>query len=190
MEKQMSAKNKKFWAATKGEKRVMIAKDIIKQIKAGHIRPKTGAYIKLSKNKFVKTDGPLDQYFDKTPCNACALGSCFISLVTVGDKLKISDVANTDYDGDYFMTRIENDSPWRDNLREIFPSLQLSMIESAFEVSHMRDERDGDIGEIYQDDNRRTIKKSIMFGRKYVKSSDRLIAICRNIIKNEGKFKP
>lgn len=188
----MNAKQKRFWTLTKAEKRIAIAKDIIKQIKAKMIIPESGIYIVPRKNRFLEEDKQLDEYFSKTPCGACALGACFIGIVDAGDKLKVSDILTlNDYSTRFTMSDLDMSSKWRDELRRIFSPLQLSMIESAFEKTTMKDDEDrGRSANRLIDDNRRTIRASVAFGMNYRRDKERLLEICKNIIKNGGKFIP
>lgn len=186
MEK-LSAKNRKFWALGKRAKRVAIAKDIISQISKGKIKPKKGSYGILP--EAPEENGKLDEFLagQKRPCKACALGSCMISLVNLGDRVEISDVVQKSWIGDVFCDQLDDDK-MRTYLTEIFRPNQLVLIESAFEKRSFAGD-DNQEGCTLDHDNDQVIE-AISFGRVHGDPTDRLIAICKNIVKNEGTFKP
>lgn len=195
----MSAKNKRFWAMTDTQKRVAIAKDIIKQVEANKIKATSGTYIHLInlKSKVSKEDQALDKLFKEKGCKACALGSCFIALVDMGDKLKLSDITKVGegarYDEDqssYYYSELNDDDNWRPELRKIFSPKQLTLIESAFEDYKFIDDEDKALYSYESEHYPPDLKAAITFGKKYRSAKRRLIAICENTIKNKGVFKP
>jgi len=189
MKQKLSAKNKAFWRLSKSEKRVAIAKDIIKQISKGKIKPKEGLYIHIkNKKKINNEDIPLDSVFSNNTCQACALGSCFISLVNLGDNLRLSDIEGSEsaFYRSWSIEALQDDYNWRKYLRRAFTPRQLSLIESAFEKRGITDEKDTltfwNVNDV--------TSKAKEFGRTYKKDNERLIGICKNIIANKGTFKP
>lgn len=154
-------KKTKFELATKAEKRVIIAKDVILQIKAKKFKATSNVYIRPSK-KFSEFGKFTDSLKDVLPaffesgatCSCCAKGALFISTVSKRNECTIDETKNL---GSYEIVQ---------NLSDIFTESQLDKIEQYFE---------GWVGEYDID---------------YPDTDNRLIVICNNIIKNNGTFKP
>lgn len=183
----MTAKNKAFWAKPKAEQCVTVAKDVIKQLEAKFFVAKRGDYLIFDKlKKSINTSTQLDALFSKVKstngkCEVCGIGSCFVSLVGLGNNFKSDKL---------FGETIENgehswDVNMRPLLRKVFSPRQLSMIESAFEQSSYMDNKDK-----YSDIFESNMMDAIDFGNKYASSHRRLKAIMQNVIKNKGTFKP
>jgi len=175
--------NDKFKSLSKTEKRVLIARDVIAQVKAEKYFPRRGSYIKyltLGGDEYDVTTNSmasLQKHFDEITCNCCALGACLLSATKYKNRLEFQDVYNL----------ASSQSPW-DLLKGIFSSKQLNMIEYAFEA-----ERSGTrVGENrFKNYLEEEIQVAcIDFGRSYDDPEDRMIAIMKNIIKNKGEFKP
>lgn len=181
----MSAKNKKFHALTKAEKRIAIAKDVLKWISKDKINPVKGTYVKLP-GEFTSTiseESPLDKVFETEQCKACALGACFIAMVDLGNNIKLGDIFKRDeYDDSFEQERI-NDWDMKNHLNKIFNKTQMDLIESAFETDDMSTNGGWKIPSP-------SIQKAINLGYGYDENSDRLKVIMKNIIKNKGTFKP
>lgn len=175
----LSEKNKKFWAMTKPQQRVAVAKDVIKQLNNGFLDAREGVYFRPEFNEIIEIP-QLDKAITQIKkqgghCTVCGIGGCFVSLVRLGDKVETEEIFGVfieprDSGDDYKMKQL---------LRKVFTPDQLSMIECAFE----RYTGHGDAP--YQDRI-----KAAQFGRQYSDSKNRLIAIMKNIIKNKGEFKP
>jgi len=182
-ENKIKTLNAKFESLNPAEQRVLIARDVLAQVKKEKFFPRRGSYIKhltIGGNECDITTNrrnSVQKHFDEITCYCCALGACLLSATKYKNKLEFQDVCNL----------AASQSPW-DLLRGIFPSKQLNMIEYAFEA-----ERSGTrVGENrfnnYLEDG---IKEAcIDFGRNYAEPEDRMIAIMKNIIKNKGEFKP
>lgn len=174
--KTIEERNQEFLALPKHEQRIAIAKDVLKTLKSKKITAKAGdyfdfnGYYKLGKEDKGKD---LQALLDKknVTCTVCALGATFHSLVRLGDRFKLPQ--NTEA-----LTYI-TDKEMRPLLRNHFSSKQIAMIESAFENGQCSDGK-------YTGN----VEQSIDFGGRYEDPEDRLSAIMKNIIKNEGEFKP
>lgn len=154
---------------TKAEKRVAIAKDVIKQIRAGKLRAKAAngyicpttpaasvCLVAFSGSDLPLTKGDVDAL--QGSCEVCALGSMVLSRIrkfnsVVGDQLTP--------DGDVYEENAYG------CLGDIFTSNQLEAIEAVFEGYDYTEWRE----EHYND-------------------NDLLLAIMQNIVDNNGKFKP
>ncbi len=169
---------KEFTKLTKKERKVAVAKDVIKQLK--NIVPREGVYFRAKVTKDQKDNilgEELKDYIPELTCEVCALGACFLSVVNIIDNFKI-----TQNHLEYFY----NTSSWSDDLviddiymfkhlKKAFSSTELILIESAFEKKYM-----AGISLSYE-----KYEKAVAFGRKYKSAKSRLKAIMENIVKNE-----
>ena len=179
-EKQIKNLNDKFKSLSKAQKRVLIAKDVIAQVKTKKYKAITGSYISNAYflNKYNLEDS-IQNRIDEVYCECCALGACLLSTTKFKNKLTFGDVF-----GSGGLTAY-NDS-WG-LLREVFTPNQLTLIEDAFEagaggsrVGVMRGSKTT---------NKERVK-STNFGLAYVTNKRRILGIMKNIIKNNGTFKP
>lgn len=192
-----------FNALPNNEKAVLVAKDVLAQVKANKYIAKTGSYISMIfENDF---EGSIKDNFDQIhQCKVCALGSMLMSSTHLGNILTTKDLPNYP-DAD--------DLRRSDNVTELFSSIftnkQLLLIETAFEsYSKFWNETKRQIKKryehtpfIYYEGSDRyadgkeklTFEETLaceMFNRKYPDDDKRLNAICRNIIRNKGVFIP
>ncbi len=151
---------------TTAEKRVAIAKDALAQIAVKKFVVETGnTYVGVKKLPNGATSGnQLQDELKKIPkCTVCALGACFLSSVRKFNDIKTADVL---FSNEFAANTMEADgASVKVHIEKYFSCDQRQMIENAFE------------------------------GWSYgwpAKTTDtqRLTAILKNIIKNEGTFKP
>jgi len=104
-------RNRIFQKASKAEKRVLIAKDVIKQIEKGRILPQAGDFFKIcldpdkvsDDDKFLSTLDPtasLQELFlsETLPaCRCCALGSMMITCTLFNNKELVEDITHDFY---------------------------------------------------------------------------------------------
>lgn len=135
--KQIEASNKTFSAASKAEKRVLIAQDVIARIKTGQYTAKNGVYWVPNK----KFRDRIDQaYFDdeatglrevivsgEAQCSCCALGSLITSCVAKTNNVLLKDSNALDFLDDSL------DVARKAGLGKYFTTKQLDLIENAFE---------------------------------------------------------
>ena len=179
-ETQIKKLNTKFESLSSAEQRVLIAKDVLAQVKAEKFIPRRGNYIKnLTIKGGQPSGGSVQKHFDEITCSCCALGACLLSATKFKNKLEFGDI----YD------MVSRNSSW-DLLKGIFSAEQLNMIEYAFEASHSGSRVGEDSFGEYNKYNCNEIVKCVDFGKSFPYESDRLIAIMKNIIKNKGTFKP
>lgn len=162
--------NLAFARSSKSEKRVTIAKDVIAAIKASWLVPTTGTYLEVTES--VATPDDVRKADEITECNACALGSVFVCALKRDTTIELDG----DNDGQYEM---------RSKLSPYFEEDQLDLIETAFESDEYVDGVDAQFLDKDDLDDRATI-----LGAKYENADERLIAIMRNVIRNNGIFKP
>lgn len=188
--KNLSAKNKAFWAKSKPEQRVAVAKDVLKQIESGFYTATRGGYLSLrSVQKVYNVPIQLDTLLaflkkEKAKCEVCGIGSIFVSMVNIGNKVTTQECG---LDSIEECCRV-GDGIMRDKLNKIFSPEQRSLIECAFEKSTYLADDDHN----YTADNNsiKKIENAKTFGLKYKTDTDRLKAIMKNIIKNKGEFIP
>lgn len=155
---EIARRNKLFKAASKQEKRVLIAKDVIAQIRANRYTPKSRTWLNMwtQSGKFIdpyelaRTDyteltsadlsrtgglNPEDQTRDAflrgdiSKCSCCALGGILMSCTLYNDHQKLK---NVDRDTD-IEEIIALDEGFTNGLHKFFSRQQLALIECAFE---------------------------------------------------------
>lgn len=174
--------NNKFKSLTKQGQRIAIARDVLFQIKVKKYGVTAGTYVYFNDEIDGYSEADVQKNFDKFTCNCCALGACILSLTKFNDKFTFSDISS------------ERIDIWNE-LAKFFPKTQLVLIEYAFEgwssydsngVAVMRLDVDATTQKMYN-----ALGKCKSFYEKYADfSEDRFVAIMKNIIKNNGTFKP
>lgn len=182
----MNAKNKAFWAKPKEQQRIAISKDVLKQLSIKTIKAKIGDYFEVYdiKEPITKVPEKMDDLLrifkrTKNPCSVCAIGACFVGLVNMGNKIPVKGFLSTDKLEGW---EIGNTDIMREALRKVFPSVQISLLEMAFEKYYTLSDN--------EKPDEESMKMAILFGEKYTTDKKRLIAIMKNIIKNKGEFIP
>jgi hypothetical protein len=203
-----------FKKATVTQKRVLIAKDVIAQIKAKKIKPESGSFVQVEKVKGFISSGEADKrtgawnyamnrlsdsegsdadvrqlYLDNTiqQCSCCALGGMFMSCTLYNNNTTVDDLCYAGADiGDVILEAGDNSLP--NGLDKFFSVAQLKLIEQTFEGNQgaINSSTDDGTGEIID----KFSPRAEAFYTKYKKPKDRLIAIMQNIIANNGTFKP
>jgi hypothetical protein len=167
--RQISRRNAIFKKATKAEKRVLIAKDVLNQIKNKKYIPKTGLWVSriFSNLKELKGYDSIQPSLmaPSLECNCCALGAMMVSCIRYRGQTTKRDVLQGAFQGDTLLAGCGNSS----GLQDLFSRTQMTEIEACFE------------GRGYH---------GLRFYKLFNEDEDRLVAICKNIIKNKGKFIP
>ena len=211
--KEIKRRNSLFKNATKAERRVMIAEDVIQQIKAKKFIPTSGVF--ATSDVISSLEGGSDDdrsireilLSTNATCDCCALGGMMLSCTLFNNKENVSDW--TDHFENLGVSVEESDSRIKNGFKQIFSKSQLELIEIAFETGdgyncfdheYVKKHTDGRLYLDYYDDgfnednvlSKPEIKKyyAVQFGKKYESDDDRMIAIMKNIIKNKGEFNP
>lgn len=178
---------RKFDTLTPAGQRVRIAKDVIDQLTKKKIKARTGVYLSLGGEVTLGSMGESSarDVLASVRCEACALGSLFVSSVHIKNGLLASEtfVNSSVYDevADIINGVVSCDtSVMRERLEEYFDEQQLDLIESAFETSDMGD---GTIDSVLLD-------RAIQFGARYNDHTRRMKAIMQNVIDYRGTFVP
>jgi hypothetical protein len=161
--KRIEKTNELFNSSTPEEKRVMIAQDCIDRIKAKLLDPQRQRIIRLPNWAYVNKEN-----VNSITCEVCAKGGLLASYVgRVNNFDESSNISNND------------DNIAHNKLLEIFTLEQLAIIENAFEgVKYI-------LSVDISDSLGSALRK---FYLDYETDEERLIAICENIIKNNGDF--
>ena len=171
--------NEKFKKATKAQKRVMIAQDVLAQIKTKRYVAESGCWVQPNINaaceKNLKDEDSVQELFAKKKiksCNVCALGGLFMSCTNFNNNTSFVELS--DNLGDVLMEGEE----FSNKLNKIFSYKQLRSIESYFENNE---------GYFY---NQREFDGIKAFCNAYPSEKKRLKLIMENIVENNGTFVP
>lgn len=163
---------------TKLQKRMLILKDALAQIKLQFLKP---AHMGVCDLKYFddETGNGAKEILQKfktenDACYVCARGSLLLAGVMRFNKFSVDDLTTAEHDGSY-----DEDSITDTKLKSWFSPKQLMMMETAFENSY----NDIELGEDLW-------IRCADFGLRYRSPKRRLIAILENAIKNKGEFKP
>lgn len=176
--KNLEKRNEWFNSLSKKEKRIEICKDLIKQLKAKKFQALTGSYFSADSDEKLRKDDSLQELIENGTlhCEGCHKAGLFYSAIRLRNKVTVKGYDVKDCSLDYYNdnTRIVR------SLADIFTRKQLDLMEVAFEY---------DMNMNCENLVRKNRIKAADFGRMYENDDDRMIAICKNIIKNEGLFK-
>lgn len=198
IKKYIAKQNKTFLKASDANKRVIIAKDVIKHVLSKKFIPSVGNYLRINLNNtidysdqkhYLLLDTVQSEVLGKelqeiigkktTTCKVCALGSCFLSLVNLEDnyKLSIKKIDNLSENPDI------TQSEMHEKLGKYFDKRDLSLIEATFEYKNLPFYVRKQLTDL-------EVNNAAKFGAKYKTESGLLVGIMKNIIKNKGNFKP
>jgi len=174
--------NEQFKKATKAQKRVMIAQDVLAQLKAKRYVAESGCWVQPNihsawEQKLSHHDSVQELFIEQKieSCNVCALGGLFMSCTNFNNNTLLEDLDSASSElGDL----IEEEEKLSNKLNKIFSTDQLKLIETYFEANggYFRD---------YDEDGRIEV-----FYNKYPSDKKRLQLIMENIVENNGTFVP
>lgn len=194
IDREITRRNRVFKKASNAKKRVLIAKDVLKQIAVKKFLPRPGYWYHLppSIDNCPQSDAPLQQALLSTnkreACTGCALGSLFISCTLFNNNVTISEAETENANGAFgraIDTEFETKPVFHNGLDQIFSRKQLELIEYVFEQRGLFD-HDTQLA-------MSTAAKDAWLAKFPARKSHakaRLIAIMKNIIANNGTFKP
>ena len=203
--KKTKTKKVPFSQLSPEKKRVAIARDVLEQIRIGRYISNGGSYIdallmKDGKDKWDMSSLDIKSNFGKIKnCKVCAMGACLMSITKFENKLDFYDIGND----------IENLNNEKTKIlfQSIFSPEQLLLIERAFEGKSGGTTVGVNIFSLSEDDFKNKINKCQKFYKKFelkpkkdatikekenrtrLNHQNRMIAIMRNLIKNNGTFK-
>lgn len=173
--KQVAAKNAAFAALSPEAQRVAIAQDVLDGLASKQVRAMSGTYVRLYDGDPGDYNGVHKSQAERLngyTCQVCALGALFV-CATERTPITIKETFSGKPDEvtyGMFSDRI------RDALSPYFSHDQLLAVEAAFEETDM----DSSI-----DSAARSFGRSAGYD-----DGERMEAIMRNIIENNGTFKP
>lgn len=185
--------SKPFSQLSKSQKRIEVVRDILIQIRRKVFKVIKGQYFDfdVTTEALVNVTEDLDtcQLNDlvgqkKVKCTGCAKAGLFLGYIDKTNHLNLRQAKEYTFENEAIIRR----------LKPLFSKNQLDLIECAFERSIV-DEADNTYLSVWDSDKykyRRTeiAEKAIKFGKKYQSNEERLKAICKNMIKNNGIFIP
>jgi len=181
--KEIKNLNAEFKKATKAQKRVMIAQDVLAQLKAKRYVAESGCWVQANYNPAATwadikyTDSVQELFVEKKieSCNVCALGGLFMSCTNFNNNTLLEDLDDV---SEGLGALVDEEEKLSNKLNKIFSTSQLKLIESYFEANdgYFRD---------YDEDDRIEV-----FYNKYPSDKKRLQLIMENIAENEGTFVP
>ena len=183
--------NEEFNALSDEQKRIEIAKDVIAALKAKKLSAGQMVYVNNTNiDDIIRQDGSqqLQPLLIETQkeCQVCAKGALFVCDVIRRNEFKVSKSV-TSIDSDIILQKLE-----------YFSESQLNLIETAFEGDTKQEEGLVELdeeGDAKYDENFDVIyipvvKQAIKFSKRFTNDTNRMIAIMKNIIENNGEFKP
>jgi hypothetical protein len=187
--REIARRNKLFAAADAAEKRVLIAKDVIAQIKNGNFKAAGGTWVRPMTARHLGNlsvefgaDASLRELVltDKLgKCDCCALGAMFMSCTLYNNKTTAEDFEQEVNDG-AFDFLVEDKGSISNGLNTFFSPAQLRLIEMYFERGY---------GAWSPRSDAETARVELWY-ETYSTDRSRLLAIMQNIVDNNGTFKP
>ncbi len=172
---QIANTNKQYNASSKKERIVMLAQDVIELLKAKKIVTRTrGPFCTIPAITFdnvAEFDSSLKKVLPQVQCEVCGLGSMFVALVARKNRVAT-------HIGEYGIQSMDRD------LKTVLGKNLFHQVEIAYEMG------EGWFNVIDNVLDESFFKAAVKFGKRYKSDDNRLIGIMKNIIKNEGEFKP
>lgn len=178
---------KEFNKLPKNEKAVLVAKDILKQIKKGKYLAEIGGYISayFTDDKIKINDQIQKQFKEIDHCKVCQIGASLMSYIRLGNELTFKDLEIHDK-----RISIEelNNKKVKKALLSIFTKRTIAMMEVCFEQVYDKEctnaARDLFNYKLAAED----IDECINYTKNINTGKDKMIKICKNIIKNNGEL--
>lgn len=185
------SKPKAFSRLGAAEKRIAIANDILKQIKAEKYNIQQGTWLEVdsldasepaireNKAKILQSAllGRKQTIVLVAPpanCTCCAVGAACASAIRLFNQDTIPGSIEDGFEMRGYDEGLEI-------LKKYFPLDQVDLLEAAFE--QRTDSHHRNASEVRLED-------AVEFGGGLDDDTERLVAICKNIIENKGTFKP
>jgi hypothetical protein len=179
METKTKNLNAEFKKATKAQKRVMIAQDVLAQLKAKRYVAESGCWVRIHYNPttVAETDSVQELFVEKKieSCDVCALGGLFMSCTNFNNNTLLVDLDDVSED---LGALVDVEEKLSNKLNSIFTTNQLKLIETYFEAN------DGFFLDYDEED------RAEAFYNKHPSDKKRLQLIMENIVENNGTFVP
>jgi len=181
LQKEINRRNKLWKSATKAERKILVAKDVLAQIKKGKFVAKSQMWAGIPISEEESEKETLDTQkvlLNAKKCECCAIGSVMLSCIAF--KNSHQSKRGLQYLGSYAMIRkvyLEDIPEDLSTLKGVFSKKEIREMEMAFECgagANIPDDiRERKISQMYEDMSDKT----------------RLIKIMENVIEHGG-FKP
>jgi len=195
IEQEHKKANAAFRRMSPAKRRVTLAQDVLSQIAIQRLIPEHGLYVRRTDGRdLFKASRPLREVVD-TKCEVCAKGALLVAAADRMNGVKLKSVVrrdDIDSDNDVDLDSVASDEI-KQYLRGVFDEKQLDLIEGVFEDYDLRQWLDEKT--VAAVDPQYGSRQGIHYrvSRSDSKNEDakvRLTAIMRNIIANNGEFKP
>lgn len=177
---------------TKVEKKVAIAKDVLKRL--NKLRFDGVGYCESKRPmKKLEGKGQLQKHLPivEKSCYVCALGATFLSYIRLFNKVRVEDVAETFFSYEGKMGICVPGRLMEERLETIFPHKTVVLIEAAYEGdTHIDSYYASDSNGVSFPKKQAEVDKAVSFGKKHRGKRNRIKAIMKNIVKNKGEFVP
>ena len=189
-----------FNALDSRKQRILVAKDVIAQLKAKKFKATKGTYVAIKDQALSdaveesSTEQLHERFKTIKQCAVCARGAMFMSTVRLGNQFQLNQM-DTEWNGPIATVEAGEVD---ERLKSVFASDQQYLIEAAFEgrdinsqlyeVMTYDDNGSSLKANIFEDMYNLILAKAKIFYKRYKKSDNRMIAIMKNVIKNKGKF--
>jgi hypothetical protein len=192
IDKAIAKANAMYKKATASQRRVMIAKDVIKRLNTRQIKAVNGSFTKFGYDSNGRLDGANVQEVLHNPkfatgitskkpvCNVCGIGGLFLSAVSFRNKFQLNEYGSTYANSAQAVTKLSE-----------FSHKQKQLIEMAFEQGNGWFTTESCCGNYIK--STPAVIAARGWREKYFKkgtSKTVLIALCRNIIRHGGWFNP
>lgn len=153
LKKQVVRRNARFDKASRAVKRVMVAEDVLQQLRMKKYTAAHGIYFRISDDRLEECGGSVVNPENGGPeaavsradvssainalgCNVCAIGAAFASVVRLDDRLKIGKLmADSEY-GSHLSAEVTFTGIMQRKAQSVFPHDLLREMESAFEQGY------------------------------------------------------
>lgn len=174
--------NPDFDKLSESDQRVAIAKDVIAQVDQKRFHASQGTYLWVNEDK-IEPGVPIADQIAGQACRVCALGALFVSKVESVNGVTPQDLASITKIVRYNWAALCQ-TEMAKYLSDIFSKKQLQQIECAFEIDY--DGCSCGLQDLTLDEKERAAS----FGDEFPESNNRLLAIMKNIVGNDGEFIP
>jgi hypothetical protein len=172
-----------FIALPLNEQRVLVAKDVLEQIRLEKYVARRDRYMRIfSRLSYYELEFlDIKSNFDKLDyCDVCAMGACLLSITRFKNELKFME-ADSGYFGNPKSKAVEM-------LLSVFEGKQLTLIEAAFEYVYGDSTNVGKHAGFLLEDAEK--EAALKFRPSVYSDEEALIKIMQNIIDNNGTFIP
>lgn len=177
-----------FNALPKATQRVMIAKDVIENLKAKKYIANKGRYVekvtvkgKLKNEISISDVNVRDNWKSIDNCLVCGIGSCLMSVTKFKNRLTFGELPRGIHSFEDKHIKL---------LKSTFSPNHLTLIEVAFEGYYYKQSDNLGRDKMEAEVNQIEISRAKTFANQYEDNNERLEAIMRNIVTNKGTFKP